>query len=433
MVAARALLVNTLLSLLIVGNDAAMVRLRLVIALSAVLAGGARAADIVHWWTSPGETAAMHALADAYRATGGQWRDLAVVASEQARAVVQERIKAGNPPMAAQFNPSRSFIQLAREGRLQPLDDVAARGRWADVLPAAVLDAVRVDGHVYAAPLSVHMSAWLWSSKAALARAGVRQEPRSVEELFATLDKLRAAGLVPLAHGGQPWQDFNLFAALLANQGGRELYLAVFRDHDATALQGAALREVLVNFKRLNRYVDAASPGRSWSDSTALLISGRAGLQFMGDWVKGEFTAAGQKPGRDYGCAPGLSPRSPYIVDGDVLVFPKDRTGAALPAQRLLARVAVEPATQLAFSARKGSVPVRTDVDTRELDLCAQRGAAALRDPGRLVGNTELLLPPHQLTALERAVSDYWNRDIPAATVQQTLARILKDNDRRHP
>lgn len=387
-------------------------------------------ADVVHWWTSPGETAAMHALADAYRAAGGQWRDLAVVASEQARAAVTERITAGNPPTAAQFNPSQPFLRLARQGRLNALDDVAAEGRWAEVLPAVLLDAVRVDGHIYAAPISVHMPAWLWSSKAALAKAGVKQEPRSVDELFTTLDRLQTAGLVPLAHGGEPWQDLNLFAAMLANQGGRELYLAVLRDRDATALQGDPLRQVLVNYKRLRRYVDAASPGRNWHDTTALLISGRAGLQFMGDWVKGEFTAAGQLPGRDYGCTPGLSPRSPYIVDGDVLVFPKSKDGAALPAQRLLARVATAPATQLAFSARKGSVPVRTDVDTRTLDACAQAGAAALRDAGRLVGNTEMLLAPAELSALERVVSDYWNRDIPVERAQQQLALTLQNNRR---
>lgn len=401
---------------------------------AALLAPAAQAApqlDVVHWWTSPGETAAMRALAEAYRAAGGQWRDLAVAASEPARAVVLERIAAGNPPMAAQFNPSRSFVQLARQGRLNALDDVATQGRWAEVLPAVLLDAVRVDGHVYAAPISIHMSAWLWSSKAALRRAGVKQEPRSVDELFTTLDKLKAAGLVALAHGGQPWQDLNLFTTLLANQGGRELYLAVLRDREPAALQGEALRQVFVNYKRLHQYVDAASPSRSWHDTTALLISGRAGLQFMGDWAKAEFAQAGQQPGRDYGCVPGLSPRSPYILDGDVLVFPKHRSGDALAAQQLLARVATAPATQLAFSARKGSVPVRTDVDTRSLDACAQLGAAALRDAGRVVGNTEMLLAPEQLTALEQAVSDYWNHDIPAQAAQQTVAKILQN--RRPP
>ncbi|KQV47371.1 sugar ABC transporter substrate-binding protein [Pelomonas sp. Root1217] len=386
--------------------------------------------DVVHWWTSPGETAAKQALAEAYRAAGGQWRELAVSASEQARAIALERIAAGNPPLAAQFNPTRALVRLARDGRLNAIDDVSAQGSWTEVLPAVLLDAVKVDGHVYAAPVSIHMPVWLWSSKAALAKAGVKAEPRSMDELFAALDRLQAAGLIPLAHGGQPWQDLNLFIALLANQGGRDLYLAVLRDGDTAAVQGEALRQVLLSYKKLRRYVDPASPGRSWADTTALIVSGRAGLQFMGDWAKGEFAQAGQQPGRDYGCAPGLSPRSPYIVSGDVLLFPKDRDGSVRPAQALLARVATAPATQLAFSARKGSVPVRTDLDTRTLDACAQAGAAALRDAGRLVGNTELLLAPLQLTALERAVSDYWNRDIPVQTVQQTLAKILKTGDK---
>lgn len=400
---------------------------------SLLLASSAHAgpqADVVHWWTSPGEVAARQALAEAYRAAGGQWRDLALVSSEQARGAVQARLRAGNPPMAAQFNPSREFVQLAREGRLTPLDGLAAEGRWASVLPAVLLDAVQVDGHVYAAPLSVHMPVWLWSSKAALAKAGVKAEPRTMDELFAALDKLQAAGLIALAHGGQPWQDLNLFTAVLANQGGRELYLAVLRDRDPAALQGTPLREVLTSYKRLRRYVDPASPGRSWNDTTALLISGRAGLQFMGDWVKGEFTAAGQQPGRDYGCAPGLHARAPYVVGGDVLVFPRG-DGRAQAAQQLLARVAIAPATQLAFSARKGSVPVRTDLDTRSLDSCAQLGAAALRDATRLVGNTEMLLPQAQLTALEQAVSDFWQRDIPVATAQQRIAQVLHNTDNR--
>lgn len=403
----------------------------------ALLAAAAQAGtptDVVHWWTSPGETAAKQALAEAYRGAGGQWRELAVTASEQARAIVLERIAAGNPPMAAQFNPSSLLARLAREGRLNAIDDVAAQGRWAEVLPAVLLDAVKVDGHVYAVPVSIHMPVWLWSSKAALAKAGVKAEPRSMDELFATLDKLQAAGLIPLAHGGQPWQDLNLFIALLANQGGRELYLAVLRDRDAAAMRGEALRQVLLSYKKLHRYVDPASPGRNWADTTALLVSGRAGLQFMGDWSKAEFTQAGLQPGRDFGCTPGLGPRSPYIVSGDVLVFPKDKDGGALPAQRLLARVATAPATQLAFSARKGSVPVRTDLDTRTLDSCAQAGATALRDAVRLVGNTELLLAPEEQTALERAVSDYWNRDIPVQAVQQALAKILQNtNTRRLP
>jgi glucose/mannose transport system substrate-binding protein len=57
-----------------------------------------------------------------------------------------------------------------------------------------------------------------------------------------------------------------------------------------------------------------------------MLINGKAGVQFMGDWAKGEFSLAGKVPGRDYGCIPGFGPNAPYIIQGDVFVFPKSRS-----------------------------------------------------------------------------------------------------------
>ena len=72
-------------------------------------------------------------------------------------------------------------------------------------------------------------------------------------------------------------------------------------------------------------------PGRltiaGWDEVT--VIRGRAGMQVMGDWAKGEFTAAGQQPGRDYGCMAGLAPDSPYLIQGDVFVFPRTDDPAA--------------------------------------------------------------------------------------------------------
>ena len=49
----------------------------------------------------------------------------------------------------------------------------------------------------------------------------------------------------------------------------------------------------------LRGYVDPGSPGRNWNDATSLVIQGKAGMQFMGDWAKGEFAAAGLTPGKD--------------------------------------------------------------------------------------------------------------------------------------
>ncbi|WP_414896448.1 ABC transporter substrate-binding protein [Roseateles sp.] len=384
-------------------------------------------AEVIHWWTSGGESAAVKAMADAYRAAGGVWVDTAVALGEQARSVAINRIVGGNPPTAAQFNTSKQFLDVVEQGLLNNVDEAAAQGGWDKVLPETVLNVIKVKGHFYAAPINIHMPAWIWTSKAAFKKAGIANEPKSMDELFAALDKLKAAGLIALAHGGQPWQDNTVFAAVLSNVGGRELYLKVMRDRDAKAINSAEFKHVLLSFKRLQSYVDKGSPGRNWNDATALLINGRAGVQFMGDWAKGEFALAKQVAGRDYGCIAGFGPNSPYIIQGDVLVFPKTTQPDAVKAQKLLASVATSPATQIAFSIKKGSIPARSDIDASQLDICGQQGVAIMKDKTRQLGNGEVYLTPDQNGAMQDILTAYWNRSMPVEKVQKDLAAALNN------
>jgi len=394
---------------------------------SAAASAAAPRAEVLHWWTSGGESAAVRTLADAYRAAGGAWVDTAIAGSEQARAVALSRIAGGDPPTAALFNASRQFRDLIDQGLLNNVDAVAEREHWAQFLPAVVLDAVRIDGHYYAAPVSIHMPTWIWYSKAAFRKAGIAAEPRDFNELFAALDKLKAARLIPLAHGGQAWQDNIVFRAVLANQGGAELYLKIFRDRDPRAIASPEFRSVLLTFKRLHSYVDAGSPGRNWNDATSLLITGRAGVQIMGDWVKAEFASAKQSAGQDYGCIAGFGPRSPYIIQGDAFIFPKATDPQALRAQQLLAGTVTSGAAQLAFSSRKGSIPIRADIDASSLDYCARLGVAIMKDKTRQLGNDETYLTPDQNGAMADVLTDYWNRDRDVAAVQRNIAAALRE------
>ncbi|HEY4079808.1 MAG TPA: ABC transporter substrate-binding protein [Burkholderiaceae bacterium] len=384
-------------------------------------------AEVIHWWTSGGESAAVKTLADAYRAQGGVWVDTAISLGEQARAVAINRIVGGNPPTAAQFNISKQFLDVVDQGLLNNVDDVATRDGWDKFLPETVLNTIRVKGHYYAAPVDIHMPMWIWYSKAAFKKAGITSEPKNFDELFAALDKLKAAGLVPLAHGGQGWQDNTVFGAVLSNLGGRDLYLKIFRDRDPAAINSPAFKQVLLTFKRLHGYIDKGSPGRNWNDATAMLITGRGGVQILGDWVKGEFTQAKQEAGRDYGCIAGFGPKSLYVVQGDVMVFPRTSDAQAIKAQKLLASVITQPATQVAFSIKKGSIPIRTDVDASKMDICAQQGLAIMKDKTRQVGNGEAYMTPDQNGALQDVITAYWNRDMPVEKVQKDIIAALRD------
>jgi glucose/mannose transport system substrate-binding protein len=152
-------------------------------------------------------------------------------------------------------------------------------------------------------------------------------------------------------------------------------------------------KQVLVEFKKLKGFVDAGSPGRNWNDATAMVVQGKAGVQIMGDWAKGEFAAAKQVAGKDFGCFPGFGPKAPYIVAGDAFVFPKTNDANAVKAQKLLANVVTSPSAQVAFAARKGAIRFAATSMNRSW-ISARAGLAIMKDKSRQLPNTEMLATP---------------------------------------
>ena len=181
-------------------------------------------AEVLHWWTSGGESAAVKVFADKFDAAGGQWVDAAIAGGEAARAAGINRIVGGNPPTAMQFNTGKQLDELVSNGYLANLDAEAAAGKWKDVLPPAITTASMRDGHFYALPVNIHGQNWLWYNTKAFADAGA-SEPKSWSDVIAAGAKLKAKGIIPLAHGGQSWQDHILFDSVLAGEGGSDLYM----------------------------------------------------------------------------------------------------------------------------------------------------------------------------------------------------------------
>ncbi|MEO9703355.1 MAG: sugar ABC transporter substrate-binding protein, partial [Marinobacter alexandrii] len=128
--------------------------------------------------------------------------------------------------------------------------------------------------------------------------------------------------------------------------------------------------------------------GRDWNTATGMVIRGEAAMQIMGDWAKGEFTAAGLTPGEDYLCAaaPGTAGEFTFNVDSFAMFSLSEEEDVA--AQKDLARTILEPKFQTVFNQNKGSIPVRTDMDMSEFDACAQASMETFKssaDTGELV------------------------------------------------
>src|SRR3954467_2853651 len=90
----------------------------------------AQSADVMHWWTSGGESRAVAVFAKEYNKRGGTWVDNASVGPQAEHAAALNRIAGGNPPTAMQWNIAVAVRQLAEQGILASRDDQAKQGNW---------------------------------------------------------------------------------------------------------------------------------------------------------------------------------------------------------------------------------------------------------------------------------------------------------------
>ncbi len=381
--------------------------------------------DVVHWWVSKGENAAVDVLRRGMAAQDGGWTDSTDLNPDLARTAGIRRIYNGEPPTAMQLNTGKQFGDLVANGLLQDLDKVAAEQAWDTFLPPFILNAVTVDGQYFAAPMNIHGDNWFWINKPLLDKAGIEM-PTTYDDLIKAAPVLREQGIIPLAVGSQPWQRRIIFNSVLLAEAGAGTYLAVLGDHDTETIRGDAFLKAAEVFKTLRDLGSDDEAIIAWSDAFKLVVDGKAALQITGDWAKGEYAQLGLMPGVDYEC---IVPNSEngYIMGGDVFVFPKQADPADRDNQRKLASLVMQPATQLAFNREKGSLPVRTDVDVSSLDLCAQRAADIMRDETKQIPSGPYLMPEELNGAIDDVISEFW--DAPSMSAAEFVEAYIETVD----
>ena len=394
---------------------------------SALLAStSVRAAEVevIHWWTSGGEQAAVSVFAREFEArTEHEWVDTAIAGGENARSATLQRILGGDPPGAAQFNPGRQYEELIAGGLLLDLTDLSTTENWNGFMrPASTMAACTVDGKVWCVPVNIHSWNWAWASIPAFEKAGVPL-PNSFEEFIASAPKLQEAGVIPFAIGGESWQINGAFGVLMTSMLGLEKRAAILRDKDLE-LAKAELPAVFEAFRAFKQYSDAGSANRNWNDTTNLVVTDQAALQIMGDWARGEFGVAGEKPGVDYACL-ALPTSAPTVTtDGDIFLFPKQADPAVEAAQLEMASMMVNPQVQALFNNAKGSMPIRDDVDMSLADDCMKRGLEIIGNEANIAEASGRWLTPDTNSQFNDLIAQFWAED--SMTVEDAVARYVE-------
>ncbi|TAZ85453.1 carbohydrate ABC transporter substrate-binding protein [Rhizobium ruizarguesonis] len=357
--------------------------------LSAAHAADVKEVQMLHWWTSGGEAAALNVLKQDLSKEGFAWKDVPVAGGggDAAMTALKAMVAAGTYPTASQML-GYTVLDYAQAGVMGDLTETAKKEGWDKSVPAALQKFSVYDGKWVAAPVNVHSVNWLWINKAVMDKIGGTQ-PKTFDELIALLDKAKAAGVIPLALGGQNWQEATMFDSIVLSTGGPEFYKKAFNDLDEESLKSDTMKKSFDNLATIIKYVDPNFSGRDWNLATAMVIKGDALVQVMGDWAKGEFVAAKKTPDTDFLCYPFPGTDGSVVYNSDMFGMfnvPDDRKAA----QVALATATLSKSFQSAFNVVKGSVPARTDVPDTDFDACGKKGIADLKaanEGGTLFGS----------------------------------------------
>ena len=322
-------------------------------------------------------------LEKALNAKGDTWKDLVIAHDSGSNVTIVNMVTGGNAPdVFMEANPD-IYRELKKMGKGFPLDDLYKKIGVIQNFPAVVTKTITVDGEMVKAPVALHVDGVLFYNKEVAAEG--RGRPDRMEVARRHVRRLRqgqGSGLHPDRRrragvaGGLP----------LPRPGrghDRQRHLRQFlrrRNPTRPCSTAPSSKSVFAMIRKFQSHADDGSANRAWNDTTNLVISGKALLQIHGDWMKGEFKAAGKVAGKDFGCI-NIPGTKGAVITVDAWGFLKESDPAKQKAEEDFASLVVDPQVQADFAAKKGSTPLVLNAPTDQLDECNKNTLAILKDP----------------------------------------------------
>jgi glucose/mannose transport system substrate-binding protein len=375
--------------------------------------------EVVSWWTSRSESAALNDLFAAFRHAnpGVTAINAAVAGGAGSNAIVElaKRLQRNDPPDVWQTFAGKSVQGYASRGVIRNVASIFAREHLGATMNPTILTSLMHNHQPYGVPTGAHRSNVLWFNTKLLERAGVARPSSgyTIDSFIGDLGKIKASGATPLCLGAKDrFTTVELFENTLLSSIGVHGWQHMV--HNGLDWRSKQVQTALNNFGAMLRYADPEASQLTWDEATKKLATGGCAFESMNDSAYGELVADGAREGTGFGGIPFPGTQGSFLAVVDVFVA-ATKAKNARNALAFLSGID-EPATQLAFSKAKGSIPVVHDVDVSSLPAYQQESSKAFWTSPVLmsVAHGEGLSPDFQ-EAFYDAVSTYVRTRDPSA------------------
>ena len=336
--------------------------------------------EVVSWWTSPSESAALNDLFATFRQSnpGVTAINAAVAGGAGSNAIVElaKRLQRNDPPDVWQTFAGKSVQGYASRGVIRSVASIFAAERLSERMNRTILTALMHDHQPYGVPTGAHRSNVLWFNTKLLERAGVARPSSSytIDSFISDLKKIKASGSTPLCLGAKdPFTTVELFENTLLSSIGTRGWQHMI--HNGLDWRSKQVQTALNNFGAILRYADPEANQLTWDQATKKLAAGGCAFESMNDSAFGELIADGAHEGTGFDGVAFPGTQGSFLAVVDVFVA-ATKAKNAKNALAFLSGIS-NPATQLAFSRHKGSIPVVHDVDVSSLPAYQRESSKA--------------------------------------------------------
>lgn len=214
--------------------------------------------------------------------------DIQVIQNEDMDGRLQTAMNAGDSPDIFMARGGGKLKDIVEAGQVKDLTDVLS-DETMSAYGEAVFEAFTIDGKIYGVPNSI-LPGGIYYSKDLFAKAGIEDTPKTIEELSAAVDKLKAAGIEPIALGAKdawPAAHWYYFFSL-RNCSQETMAKATERDFsDPCWLKAAEDLQAFADTKPFNEGFLTTSAQQGAGSSAGMMANHQAAMELMGAWNPG--------------------------------------------------------------------------------------------------------------------------------------------------